>query len=234
MYNSKKILFAPLDWGLGHASRCIPLIRECILQNHEVIIAGNQQVNALLYREFPNLHFLELRGYRIQYAKPKWALPFIIFAQIPKLVSVIRYEKKWLERIIKEHTIEIVFSDNRYGLCSKNCKCYFITHQLQIQIPQSRLLQKMANWISHFYIKKFDACLVPDYQGENMGGMLSQKGYLNKVIYLGNLSRFHHEQEIRMIYDVLVLLSGPEPQRSILENQFMLELRASCNQSFIG
>ncbi|GBL34983.1 hypothetical protein EMGBS15_05780 [Filimonas sp.] len=109
--NPKKILFAPLDWGLGHASRCIPLIKECLALGHQVIIAGNHTVSALLRPEFPQLQFLELKGYEVKYAKQKWALPFLMMKQIPSILSVIRFERKWLDNVVTEWAMR--YSDFR-------------------------------------------------------------------------------------------------------------------------
>ena len=45
MKAKKRILVAPLDWGIGHATRCIPIIQQLITHNYEVIIASSYLFN---------------------------------------------------------------------------------------------------------------------------------------------------------------------------------------------
>src|SRR5256885_10014162 len=110
------ILVAPLDWGLGHATRCIPIISALIHQNCNVLLAGEGKIKALLLQEFPQVNFLDLKGYQISYSKSKWTLPFTITTQIPKILAAVNYEHEWLEKTVLEHSIDAVISDNRHGL----------------------------------------------------------------------------------------------------------------------
>ena len=130
-----KVLVAPLDWGLGHATRCIPIIRQLLAEGCSVILAGEGKVKALLTLEFPDLPFLELPGYRIEYASSGWGLAVKIVAQIPKIIAAIKQEQTWLEKVVEEHRITAVISDNRYGLYHQKIYSVFITHQLIIKAP---------------------------------------------------------------------------------------------------
>jgi len=217
---AKKILLAPLDWGLGHASRCIPIIKACLENGSEVVIAGTETTNALIRLEFPQLNYLDLKGYNIFYTNMKWMLPLSMILQFPKILLRMRHENNWLKRVVAESQIDLVISDNRYGLYHSEVPCFFITHQLQIQVPQSKWVQQMVNKLNHSMIKKFTICLVPDYEKESMSADLSQKGTLENVVYLGNLSRFNANEKDEKKYDLLLILSGPEPQRSLLEEKF--------------
>lgn len=192
-----------------------------------MFIAGNETTNSLIRTEFPELNYLPLKGYNIQYSTKKWLLPFKIIQQIPSTILLMKFENKWLKRVAEQHKIDLIFSDNRYGLYHDLIPCYFITHQLQIQVPQSYLLQKLVNYMNHAYIRKFTTCLVPDYEELKMSGTLSQKGNLKHVSYIGNLSRFEYNKETKLKYDLLILLSGPEPQRTVLEQLFISELTGS-------
>ena len=111
-----RILVAPLDWGLGHATRCIPIIRELLNQNCDVWLAGENAQKALLESEFPGLPFLDLPGYRIRYARAKKKLAWKIIMQLPKIFLAARKENKWLRKIIPHHQFDAVISDNRFGL----------------------------------------------------------------------------------------------------------------------
>ena len=173
-----KILVAPLDWGLGHATRCIPIVHQLLKHHCNVLLAGEGNVKALLQQAFPQLPFLNLPGYRIQYASSGWGLAVKIVAQIPTLLSAIKAEQAWLQKVVETEQINAVISDNRYGLHHPAIHSVFITHQLRIQAPLTiaeDLLQQMA----YRYINQFDECWVPDEEGEpNLAGNLSHPSTL--------------------------------------------------------
>jgi uncharacterized protein (TIGR00661 family) len=222
----KKILICPLDWGLGHATRCIPLIDYFLQQGCEVMVAGNEITNSLIKTEFPALTFLDLKGYRVKYASSAWGLPFVIGRQIPRLLQTIRFEHQWLQQTIDTYAIDLVIADNRYGLYSTKVPCIFITHQLQIAVPQSSIIQKWVNAMNHRMIKKFSAIWVPDVEDHAMSGKLStQSSQLANVYFIGNLSRFNLTKSAPLKYKIMVLLSGPEPQRSQLEALILAQLQ---------
>ena len=220
MYHKCKILICPLDWGLGHATRCIPIIHSLLRKNYDVIIAGNEVSNAILQDEFPTLHFIYIEGYNVRYSKKKWALPFVLFRQLPRLILAIKKEHTVLDKLVDTYKVDVVVSDNRYGFYSNKCMSIFITHQLQILVPNSVYLQKIVNKINYFFIKNFDKIWVPDYDNNEMAGKLSQNIFdIKNIEYIGNLSRFEFQETTQKKYDILILLSGPEPQRSILEEK---------------
>lgn len=225
-FNIQTILIAPLDWGLGHATRCIPIIHSLINNGYKVIIAASEKPKILLQQEFPTVHFVELKGYKIAYSKNKWMLPFKIGMQIPKILKTIWYEHNWLQKIIQEHSINLVISDNRFGLYTSKIPCVFITHQLTIQTPFTALTN-IVQQINYRYINRFTACWIPDFKDEpNLAGVLShpKKMPFIPVYYLGLLSRFQPTETVQKKYDLCVLLSGPEPQRSILEEKILQQI----------
>ncbi len=218
-FNIQKVLVAPLDWGLGHATRCIPIIKALMQNGYEVLIATDGVQKILLQKEFPQLQFLALKGYNVSYSKRKWLLPFKLLMQVPEIVATIKNENLWLDKIIDEHQINIVISDNRFGLYSPKAKCIFITHQLTIKAPFN-LLQQLLQKINYSFINRFASCWIPDVAGEqNVAGILSHPLLLPKipVHYVGLLSRFEKENDVEKKYDYCIVLSGPEPQRTILE-----------------
>lgn len=222
--SKKKILVAPLDWGLGHATRCIPIIQELLNAGYEVIIAAEGKIKILLLREFPYLLFLPLKGYRIKYGKTKAAVFFKIFFQVPKIIRAIRQEHDWLQKIVKDYDIDLVLSDNRYGLYHSSVPCILITHQLNIQTPFfSRLLQRL----NYQYINRFTECWIPDDAARpGLAGALSHP--LNPpslpLRYLGPLSRFNGNGKPQSQKHLLLILSGPEPQRTILEEKLIAQV----------
>jgi UDP:flavonoid glycosyltransferase YjiC (YdhE family) len=221
-FNIRKVLVAPLDWGLGHATRCIPLIKALLARGYEVIYAAEAAQAALLRQEFPDLVCLPLEGYRVRYSKQKWLLPVKILQQLPRLFGIVKREHVWLDKMIDEHAIDLVISDNRYGLWSKKIPCVFITHQLTIKAPY-RWLEQLLQRSSYRYIDRFHACWVPDAGGENnVAGVLSHPKRMpaTPVQYIGILARF--ESHVATIaYNYCIMLSGPEPQRTMLEQKIL-------------
>ena len=130
-----KVLVAPLDWGLGHATRCIPIIKELINQDCTVIIAANGVQKILLQEEFPTVRFVEIPGYRIKYGKNRAFTILRLMASIPKILICVKQENQWFSRFARQEQPDVVLSDNRYGLYRKGIVCVFITHQLAIRTP---------------------------------------------------------------------------------------------------
>jgi len=225
------ILIAPLDWGLGHATRCIPIIHGLIQKNCNVLIAAEGRIQSLLSKEFPHLPFIELKGYRVTYSKNSWLLPLQIGRQIPKILSTIQYENERLKEIVKQHNIHGVISDNRYGLYHEHIPSVLITHQLRIQTPFGKTVDDYLQKLNYKYISRFSECWVPDNATENnLAGALShpEKMPSTPVKYVGPLSRFQKTNGSQQKH-VLILLSGPEPQRTLLENVLIEQLKEYKN-----
>lgn len=224
-----RILLAPLDWGLGHATRCIPIARELIDKGCEPWIAcdGSQQV--LLQTEFPQLTFLPLAGYRVRYAKTAPGLLWQMIRQSPRLLQVIKKEHEWLKQAVDRYGFKAVISDNRYGLHHPAIKSIFITHQLTIKSPLGRWSESLLRKKNYGYINHFNECWVPDTEGsDNLAGELSHPPQLphTPVRYIGPLSRFKKSDSEEKKDHLLFILSGPEPQRTILENKIVHDVAA--------
>jgi len=221
--NIHRVLIAPLDWGLGHATRCIPIIRAFRDLQIEVVIAAEGSVAILLGEEFPEVRIIPILGYQIQYAKTSAGLFWKLLLQVPKIINTIRKEHIWLEQIIQEEKIDLVISDNRYGLYTNQVPCIFITHQLTIKIP-NELIEKLLQKINYHYINRFTTCWVPDSEDvRNIAGILSHPKKMPRipVKYLGILTRMMNKKNPIVNYHYCFLLSGPEPQRTLLENQIL-------------
>jgi predicted glycosyltransferase len=234
LQNRKKILVCPLDWGLGHATRCVPIIRELLLQDAEVIVAASNGPFHFLKKEFPNLQFIYFEGYNIRYDKGN-SLAFKMFLSIPKIIYHIVREHVSLQKIISENNIDVVISDSRFGLWSKKTKTIFITHQLKIKSP---VFQSLLYQINLFFIKKFDQCWVPDLPGvENLSGELSHGFYLPKhVKFIGVLSRFGKKLDLKSFineFDVFIIISGPEPQRTNFQELILSQLEKSSLKAVV-
>lgn len=231
MERRKRILVAALDWGLGHAARCIPIIKELQNRNCEVFIASSGRALKLLQKEFPQLTSFELEGYEPQYpanGSMVWSMAF----QLPKFLKVISREHFQTERIVSQQKIDAVISDNRYGCFSGRVKSVIITHQLNIQMPKWwKWLQPRVNNYNHKKLKQFSECWVPSTLDSVIPILTNSKTDLN-VRHIGYVSRFV-KKKLEKKYDMCAICSGPEPQRSIFEKMLTKELKKSSLQSIL-
>jgi uncharacterized protein (TIGR00661 family) len=220
-----RILVVPLDWGLGHATRCIPIIKELLNNDCEVLIGAGGPQKSLLQKEFPELTYLFAPAYNMWYSRRKsFFIPAILF-QLPKLLFTIYKEQAWLKKVVKEERIDGVISDNRFGLYHSTIPTVYITHQLLIKTGNP-FTEKIMQQLHYRFIKKYTACWVPDVEQEpSLAGELSHPvNSLPTIKYLGCLSRFEKLPGIEKKYALLILLSGPEPQRSIFEKILLQQL----------
>lgn len=218
-------MIAPLDWGLGHVTRCIPIIKELEKLNCNLIIAVADVGFLLLKKEFPSLVILPAAGYKIRYSKGKGRVFFKLILQLPKLAIKISKEHNWLKKIIHTYKPDVIISDNRLGLFNKSITSVYITHQLEIKTGNS-LFDKVASKIHNSFIKKYDQCWIPDFKENGLAGELSHPKILQRnSVYLGALSRFEKISPTERIYDVLISISGPEPQRTIFEEIVLAQLK---------
>lgn len=221
--DKKRILVAPLNWGLGHVTRCIPIIQALLHQGFEPVIASDGVALSLLRKEFPTLSSIELPSYKVTYAKKGKNFKLKLIKDSPKVLKAVKNEKKAIKDIVETHNISGIISDNRMGVYSKKVPSVFITHQLNV-------LSGKTTWLStkmhEKIIKKFDVCWVPDNKGAiNLSGKLGHKDTLDiPTKYIGPLSRFK-KYDVDPINKILVLISGPEPQRTLLEEKLFTELK---------
>ncbi len=217
----KNILICPLNWGLGHATRCVPIIRGILESGDNPIIAADKAPLAFLQKEFPNLTFIKLPGFEPTYSKGNSQV-FKLLKSIPNALMNFKKEHKEIEKIVNDYNIDIIISDNRFGCWSKKAHSIYITHQLNIQVPKFfKWTSPIINLLHHSYIKKYNELWIPDVENRpSLSGVLSHPANIKtKTRYIGFLSRFSSElkEEIKST-EYLVILSGPEPQRTILED----------------
>lgn len=221
-----KILVTPLDWGLGHATRLVPVIKWLIENNHDVIIAGSGNSLEVLKRNFPNIKTLTLQSFSPWY-NARLGVASSILLQIPKFLFCYYREFLTTKRIVKRHGIDTIISDNRYGVYSKKSKSYIITHQLtpkcgiKILEPLEPLLARLlARWVN-----KFDECFIPDISPypNGLSGELSNPQYIKiPYRYIGVLSRLRPAVGKTSDTDTiewLGIISGQEPHRTIFEKE---------------
>ncbi|MEY4931068.1 MAG: hypothetical protein RI909_1792 [Bacteroidota bacterium] len=223
-YKKKHVLVAVLDWGLGHATRSMPIIQCLLAHDCNVSIASNGLSLVLLKQEFPELVFHELPAHQITYPSHRFFL-WHLFWQAPKIMSAIRKERKQIDQLLHDHHFSAIISDNRYGCYSDQVLSVLITHQLNVQLPPSlSWARNFINYFNHHLIKKFDRCWVPDFPA-GFTGKLSESKNLN-VKFVGMLSRFAEADVFPESYRLVGLVSGPEPQRDIFEKLLIKEFTA--------
>lgn len=220
------ILVAALDWGLGHAARSLPLIDELQHQGAQPVLASAGRAGRFLQAERPGLPYLPLPAYDIRYASA--SMVWNMARQGPGLLKTVIAEHHALQSYIRRHQIAGVISDNRFGCFTKACPTVFLTHQLHIRTP-SQWTGALANWLNTGFIRRFGACWVPDYEGDaNLSHELGHPPLSGlPTCYIGPLSRFSVQGQPVLpppAYESMTVLSGPEPQRSRLEQELLAQL----------
>lgn len=227
MSHHPKILVTPLNWGLGHATRCIPLIETLQQQQVEVCIASDGAALKLLQSEFPKLPAFELPGWDIDYAGK--SITLALLRQSAKLLHAVLKEHAVVGQLVRTQRIEAIISDNRLGCYSQQVPSVILTHQVNLLTP-GRMFHKPANALNRFWMDKFEAVWIPDFPGKaNLAGVLSHDHSIEKAHYIGALTRMR-TFEVGKKYDVVVVLSGPEPKRSELEKLLIGQARHLTEQ----
>lgn len=220
--SNKTILVAPLNWGLGHATRCIPIIKALQENDYIPIIASDGIALELLQKEFPYVQTLKLPSYQIEYAKNGKNFKWKLLKNFPQMLKAIWKEEKKIRKWIKKHEIDGIISDNRLGVFSKKIPSVYLTHQLNVMTGNTTWFSSILH---QHIIKKHNECWIPDLEGTpNLTGKLGHIANPDfKLKYIGPLSRMH-KKETPKLYDLMVILSGPEPQRGLLEEKLKTEI----------
>lgn len=218
-----KILVAPLNWGLGHASRMIPVIRELIFEGAEVIIGADAESHNLLKREFPELRHNILPDVRISY-NDSW-----IKVSFKTLVNIFN-EHRLLKKLIAAEQIDAIISDNRYGLYNKSIISVLVTHQTTPILPDSfKLFTSVFHKLLKHVFNRFDKIWIPDCQSisHNISGKLSHNANIRNAFFINPLSHIKVSQAENKKFDIAIVLSGPEPHRTDFENIIIEQAKAS-------
>ncbi len=232
------VLVAPLDWGLGHATRCIPVIEKLLQKGCNVVLGGSGIGLDLLRERYPTLDSEQLPSYNITYPR-KGSMALHIARQIPEIFRVIREEKRMFDEIVSRRDITHVISDNRYGLHSEKAPSVIMTHQVHVSSgTKLSFIDHLLFLIHRNKLEQFDSIWIVDNPNDDRlaGDLSSSKGLRKPFQYTGLLSRFaimpmHKEHEKHPVYTKMAILSGPEPQRSLLEEKmksFFMQSTERC------
>lgn len=233
-----KILVCPLDWGLGHAARCVPLIREWRALGHTVTPAASGRSREFLAGEFPGLEILDFPGISPRLSGGKQFV-FHFLSRLPGILWRIAGEHRALQKLVIARRFDLVVSDGRIGLFTRLCPSILITHQLFIKFPLwefagvhwERWLETISSWILGLFCRRFGEVWIPDFSAPpNLAGRLSHRRnfLVKRVRYIGPLCRFSTAasgEKPSVEIDCLAIVSGPEPQRTIFEKKLEAILR---------
>ena len=231
--NGKRILVAPLDWGLGHATRCIPIIRAIEERGGSVVIGADGGPLALLRGEFPDAEFARLPGIEVTYSArgdQRWHL----LRQFPSLLASIRTEHALWNDLQQGLKVDAVISDQRFGIRSEEVPSILITHQV---FPNLAFGRALLHWINTRLIGRFDRCWIMDGPAApGSAGKLSHgKEIPDNARYIDIQSRFGTAMPGtgNERYDIVAVISGPEPQRSLLEKTLLMQLGSIPGQHLL-
>ncbi len=221
----KTVLFCVLNWGLGHATRSLPIIRHLRKNNCNVIIASDGDALVFLKREFPNNQFYELPPYNVHYKiSPVWGTILSLYG----ILRSVNRENTEISKIVQRHSVDVVVSDNRYGVFSDSCMSYLLTHQLNpFFFVKPPFISVLLEYLFANRLNRFKQILIPDDTLLNLSGKMSENRFLKSPLNrIGVLNRFDSNNSIVICkdIDILVVLSGPEPSRSIFETYIFSEL----------
>jgi uncharacterized protein (TIGR00661 family) len=219
----RKIFIAPLNWGLGHATRNLPLIKAFLKRGDKVFVAAHDRSKMLLESEVPQCEFLDFPEYPIRYPQSRFFVTRFMFIIFPQMLAAMYKEKNKLKQIYKKNQFDYIISDNRFCLYLKGVKSYLISHQLRYKLPKfTKKLEFLPEYFTYTFFKNYDKILIPDSdEPDSLTGELSHKmRYLqdNKLHYCGILNDIQSfSNKIKKDIDYLIIISGPEPQRTKLE-----------------
>jgi hypothetical protein len=232
-----KVLVCPLNWGLGHATRCVPIIRKLMTEGHEPVIVADGFPLAFLQQEFPTLRFIEFPSYSIYYAAGKSQVGAMIF-NLPNILIGIINEHLWLRDLLRTEHFDRIISDNRFGMWNRRVHSVYMTHQLMVKMPVNlTFLETLVHQIHLAFINRYDECWIPDTK-ENGGlsGDLSHKYPLPRnAKFIGPQSRFQGMENIKpnTDFEVVAVISGVEPQRTIFEDDLILKYKNKTEKTII-
>ena len=232
-----KVLICPLNWGLGHATRCVPVIRKLIAGGHEPVVVSDGYPLVFLRQEFPTLRFIEYPSYKIYYAAGSSQVGAMVF-NFPNIITGILNEHLWLKNLLQSEHFDQVISDNRFGMWNKKIHSIYMTHHLIVKMPLNlKFLEPLVHMIHKGFINRYDECWIPDVkESENLSGDLSHKYPLpNNAIFIGPLSRLQGMDDLKATteYEVVAVVSGVEPQRTLFEKSLTERFRNAKHKTLI-
>jgi UDP:flavonoid glycosyltransferase YjiC (YdhE family) len=232
-----QVLLSPLSWGLGHAMRDIPIIRTLLAHDHDVTVAACGNALNALKLEFPQCRFIEFEDYPSPYSSGSLFLPKF-FLYLPILLNAVSNERQHLAKILEKDHYDLIISDNRLGVYSSEVPSIFITHQLHYHMPFAIWPVELFALRTNTYLhRKYDRIIVPDNPpgAESLAGKLARPGSEDtrlRAFFSGILTSIQ-KRDLAEDLDYLIMISGPEPQRTKLEDILLPSIHELDGKSMV-
>ncbi|MDA3854037.1 MAG: hypothetical protein PF444_07345, partial [Bacteroidales bacterium] len=237
MFKNQRILICPLNWGFGHSTRMVAYAKQLELAGNHMMVAGDHEVLDIFKEELPHIERILLKDIHVHYSKSDKQERKLVLSS-PLFMYLFYQQHLILKRLLKRIEVDIVISDNRPSLWSKKVKSYYVTHQPTMKLSDGwHWAEKIATHTHQWFIKHYDALLIPDVPGsDNLSGEMSfvKEGKFT-VHYIGWLSRF--EKPIVKVEPenyTLLILSGVEPSRTHLRDEIIKRFKGTEEQLIIA
>ncbi|MEM0150374.1 MAG: glycosyltransferase [Thermoplasmata archaeon] len=223
-----KIAYAICSIGLGHASRSLPLIKKLISEGNDLTIIAHGRSLEFFKRTLSDIRTIELPDYPIEYTNSRSSFIPKLIMKSPAIISSLFEEHEEFEKLQRKENFSLIISDNRYGIFKVGVPSFLLTHQLRILNPyRIKFFETLSMYYNGYVGKYFTGILVPDFEQNSLTGELSHSLKfidVNKIHYVGPISEYK-KKDLAKDIDLLAVISGPEPQRTIFENKVIQELK---------
>ena len=223
-----KIIYSVCSWGLGHATRSLPVMQRLIDENNEITIISDGRPLELLKKELGNkIEYVNIPDYPMLLSENARQFMAKSIVYWPLFIRKMQSGLSKLTKMLETKKCDIIISDGRYDTYSKKIPSFFISHQMRIMNPlHIRMFETGSEIFNLFFFRRFRGVIVPDYKEDSLSGNLShnlKKIDEKKIHYVGILSDFQKKKTKKDI-DYLISISGPEPQRTLLEKKLLSQV----------
>jgi uncharacterized protein (TIGR00661 family) len=223
-----RILISPLSWGLGHATRDMPIINDLLTRGHTVGVAATGAALALLRREFPDLTFFDVPDYPSPYTKNGFSVPRVM-ALFPLMQKDIAREHRLISKIVRRERYDLVISDNRFGAHVRDVPSLFISHQIRFSTPGDiEFVERLMERFNEHYHKNFDRIIIPDnppgpYSLSGKLGVARRPATRRRAFYAGIITDIR-KLDVGQDIDFLISISGPRETKDLLKKTILQQV----------
>lgn len=218
-----EIIYGICSWGLGHATRSLPVLRRLLSENNNLTVISNGRSLEVLKKELgEQATYVDIPDYPMLLSENTRQFLAKSMVYWPVFIKRIEDGLAQLQKILDKKHYDCIISDARYDMYSKKIPSFFISHQMRIMNPlQIKMFEHAMERFNMFFFKRYRGVMVPDYKENSLSGDLShnlKRIDEDAIHYVGVLSDFTR-RPMKKDIDFLISISGPEPQRSILEEK---------------
>lgn len=223
-----RVLFGTSSWGLGHATRDLALIRALLHEGCRVTVVSDGNALQLLQEELGDaVRFLDWPDIPTSIASSSWRYYAKTVANIPQILATWREEKRQLAELLQRRSFDLIVSDHRFGLVTPEVPSYFITNSLRYIAPwRDPIVEATMEGFVARWLKPVRGVFIPDDVESGLTGDMNHNLRFfprERRIYLGLLSSIR-KRNVTSDIDVFITISGPEPQRTMLQEKIFQQL----------